>query len=195
MIKQYSINIKIEKEVHLPSLLKSLGQTEDKTISISVLRDGQTKAIKCFYAEEATIDAVVLTQEELDQGLSKELKAARAIYDAHDPVAHKAALDAITYTEQVVGDAMDYGMQLAKEFAAENVRLGISQAGMTRTVRQKLADLFSALQTGSLKDAIDVAKETPALDKDATFITDARLLSLVNKLEEYLGLPKSSSLS
>ncbi len=193
MIMEYSVSIKIDKEVHLASLLKSLG-SDYGDIRVSVLRDGYSKVIKSCYFSDAQLAAVELTEAELQSQLSKEQKLARALYDAHDLAADKAEYNAILYTEKIVSDAMDEGMRLAKEFAAENVRLGITADGMTRTVRQKLADLFNALQTGSLLDAIEVAKETPAEDKDVKYITDARLLALVNKLEEYLGLSLSEEL-
>ena len=45
-----------------------------------------------------------------------------------------------------------------------------------------------------LRFAIDQAKAMPESSKDATFLTDARLLSFVNKIETYLGLPLSTEL-
>lgn len=96
--------------------------------------------------------------------------------------------------EATIQRAMTFGAGLIKKFAAENVLLGITQAGMTATVRTNLAQVITCLQTGSLYDAIAQVKAVPAESKDATFITDARLLSFVNEIERYLGVPFSQTL-
>ena len=93
-----------------------------------------------------------------------------------------------------IDSAMDFGRDCIAEFAAENVALGITQAGMTGTVSDIFEKIVQALQTGSLYYAIDLAKAIPTEDKDATFVTDIRLLAFVNKLETYLGIPLSTSL-
>jgi hypothetical protein len=54
--------------------------------------------------------------------------------------------------------------------------------------------VIGALQTGSLYEAIANAKAVPSGNKDATFITDVRILSFVNKIESYLGITLSTSL-
>jgi hypothetical protein len=45
-----------------------------------------------------------------------------------------------------------------------------------------------------LYDAIAQAKAIPAENKDSVFITDARLIKFINKVEEYLGIPLSTTL-
>lgn len=98
------------------------------------------------------------------------------------------------YIEGVIARAIAFGQTLITAYAAQNVLLGITQAGMTSTVRERMAGVISALQTGSLYDVIAEAKAIPSGDKDATFITDARLLSFVNQVETYLGIALSTSL-
>ena len=80
------------------------------------------------------------------------------------------------------------------DFSTENVILGISEDGMTGTVLDNMAGVMAALQSGSLKEAIARAKALPAEKKDAKYITNARLLAFVNKLETHLGITLSSSL-
>ena len=98
------------------------------------------------------------------------------------------------YIEGVINAAIKFGAGLMTKYAAENVLLGITQAGMTATVRTRMAVVIAALQTGSLYDVIAEAKAIPAEDKDATFITDARLLAFINKVETYLGIALSTSI-
>jgi len=98
------------------------------------------------------------------------------------------------HVTSVIYAATVFGRQLLEEFAAENVLLGITQAGMTATVRQNCAEIVDALGTGALYDAIDQARAIPSEDKDETFVTDERLLGFVNKIENYLGLDLSDEL-
>lgn len=113
----------------------------------------------------------------------------------------KAAADAalaqaaaIVYTKNLVDQAMNFGNELMLDFTAENVRLGITQAGMTRVVRERTTEVRDCLYTGSLYDAIGAIKSVPEEHKDPVFITNARLLSVLNRIEAYLKLPLSSTL-
>lgn len=94
----------------------------------------------------------------------------------------------------VLTPAITKGQELIITFAAENISLGITQAGMTTQVRTVTADVVSALNTGSLYDAITAARAIPSASYDTTFVTAARLLTFVNKIEDYLGIPRSTSL-
>lgn len=93
--------------------------------------------------------------------------------------------------DTILSPAMQFGQNLIKEFASENIALGITQAGMTGAVRAVTADITSALNTGSLYDAIQAARSIPEESKDLTFVTDSRLLIFINKIETYLGMPLS----
>lgn len=106
-----------------------------------------------------------------------------------DSVAKAAAAtaDAKAYVEGVIAKARSFGDQLINQFAAENVMLGITADEMTGTVRKNLSEVMSAIQSGSLRDAIDECRAIPSGDKDVKYITDARLLAFINKIETYLG--------
>lgn len=93
-----------------------------------------------------------------------------------------------------ISRAMAFGNTLITEFAADNVMLGITVDGMTGAVLDKMASVAAAATTGSLYEAIARIKAIPEEDKDAKYITDARLLELCNKVETYLNIPLSESL-
>lgn len=95
--------------------------------------------------------------------------------------------------QEVIEDAIIQGDKLLVEFAAENVLLGITQAGKTSEVMEKLASVNDAISTGSLYEAISRIKAIPVEDYDTTFITQARLLTFIHKIEQYLGMPKSGA--
>lgn len=91
-------------------------------------------------------------------------------------------------------DAIAFGTELIKEFTRENIMLGITADNMTSVVRKTMSEVIIALQTGSLYDAIVEAKAIPADKKDAKYITDARLVQFINKIEAKLGLELSTLL-
>ena len=125
----------------------------------------------------------VLFKTEIDQDIIDQIEA------IIPPQAN--AIDTIKI---VVAKATAFGQGLMAEFAAENVLMGITAEGMTGTVRKNMSQVISALQTGSLYDAITETKAIPANQKDSKYITDARLLQFVNKIEVYLGIPLSTNL-
>jgi len=108
-----------------------------------------------------------------------------SISEDSEKKAVKNAQASILYTEALVERAMAFGQKIIKEFAAENIRLGITQDGKTAEVRVKMANVLSALSTGSLYDAIDQANEIE--DFDAKYVTEARIQSFIAKIQTYLG--------
>ena len=100
---------------------------------------------------------------------------------------------AVTAVEYAIANAVAFGQHLMIKFAADNVMLGVTQAGMTATIRTIMAPAIQCLQTGSLYDAIAQCRAVAPENKDPTFITDARLLAFINLVEDYLGLVRSTS--
>jgi hypothetical protein len=92
----------------------------------------------------------------------------------------------------VLAPAVAFGETLINDFTAENIMLGITQYGMTAVVLERMGAVLSALQTGSLYDAIVKVRQIPQSDYDSIFITVPRLLAFINKVETYLGLPLST---
>jgi surface antigen len=101
--------------------------------------------------------------------------------DADDTKAQEA-------TRAALVAARSFGDELITEFGAENIALGITADGMTKTVRQNMREITDALITGSLYDAIDEIDNFPEEDKDAKYITDARLQAYRDKITNFLGI-------
>lgn len=106
----------------------------------------------------------------------------------------KAAAAQLRAIQNALSSAKSFGESLMNEFTVENITLGITADAMTGTVRKNMSEVIMALQTGSLYDAIVEAKLIPTIQKDAKYITDARLLSFVNKIETKLGITLSTTL-
>lgn len=111
-----------------------------------------------------------------------------------DLKAADAAAAPLNAAKAAVGAAIGFGQGLVTEFAAENVILGITADNMTGAVLTKMQGVLVAVQSGSLYEAITRAKAIPAEDKDVKYITDARLLAFVNKIETFLGVELSETL-
>ena len=106
----------------------------------------------------------------------------------------KAALvkeDAMKSIQAAITKATAFGSSLINEFAAENVMLGITQDGKTGEVLDKMDPIISALQSGSLYEAIKRAKAIPTSKYDSKYVTHDRIYAFVNKIEAYLGLQLS----
>jgi len=109
-------------------------------------------------------------------------------------VAAKLAATQAAIASAQLDAAIALGAGMIRKFTLENMALGITQAGKTGEVRKAMAEVISALSTGSLYDAMDEMRAVPAEAKDATFITDARLLAAIHQIETFLSLPLSETL-
>lgn len=96
--------------------------------------------------------------------------------------------------ESIVSDATRFGQGLLVSFAAENVLMGITQEGKTGEVMDKLALVLPAVQAGSLYLAIERIRAIPSSEYDTKYVTAARLITFINKIETYLGMPLSNAL-
>ena len=76
-----------------------------------------------------------------------------------------------------------------KSFVRENIKLGITQRGLTGHVRKTLREVKDALETGSVYDAITEIKNLNHSDFDDTILTDSRILEFRNKIEIFLNVP------
>lgn len=94
---------------------------------------------------------------------------------------------AAAQVEQAVRAAITFGNELIVQFSTENIMLGITADGMTKTVRQNMSEITNALIIGSLYDAIDEVDNIPESAKDGKYITDERLQKYKAKIQEYLG--------
>lgn len=94
---------------------------------------------------------------------------------------------------------------LIAAYASENIALGITQAGKTGHLLSMFTRYYpvplsthtntlkAAFDTGSLyiaRDILQYIRDNPLeYDGLSPFVTDARLLGLKNKVEEFLGIP------
>jgi hypothetical protein len=102
---------------------------------------------------------------------------------------------AAAHYQAAAAAAISFGQKMMAQFAGQNLQLGITAAGKTKTVRQAMQEVTNCLLTGSLIEAISEIKALPQASYDSTFITAARLLAACNQLETFCGLPLSTSLS
>lgn len=84
---------------------------------------------------------------------------------------------------------------LLVQFNTENLILGIDADNMVDEVLTVMAPVLVAMQSGSPTSAIKRAKAIPTGSYDSKYVTAARLLAYCNKIEAFLGLPLSTSLS
>jgi len=144
-------------------------------------------------------DEVIQPAIEAQDGLYQEMPAVFGwgLSVDEDKLAAKVAYQAEAprrYVKGIIEAAKAFGDNLMNDFITDNVMLGITQDGMTNHVRKTMSEVISACATGSLRDAIAEAKAIPEEAKDIKYITDARLLSFVNKIETYLEVPLSTDL-
>jgi hypothetical protein len=102
---------------------------------------------------------------------------------SHDPI------DMAEIIKQTIGDAMNFGNNLILEFAAENVLLGITQAGKTKAVADYLADVTRYAQTGSLYEVLNEIHRLESLGLPQNlepFVTQARINLFKQKILDYL---------
>jgi len=101
-----------------------------------------------------------------------------------------SAIDFVRYS--IYKPALAFSQSLIENYVSENIALGITQAGKTKQVGEKLQKLVYWLQLGSL---YEVLSEIEALKVDldpalAPYITEARLNEVKSKVRSYLGLPQ-----
>lgn len=95
--------------------------------------------------------------------------------------------------KQKILDAQIFGNKLIEDFTAENVLMGITQAGKTVAVTNYLHKLTHYIMTGSLYAAIDEMNIIIADENKgdlSPFVTNERIAGYKNKVQKFLGLPQ-----
>lgn len=90
----------------------------------------------------------------------------------------------------IVKSAIDFGNELIIGFAAENVSMGITQAGKTKAVADYLVNVTRYAQTGSLYEVINEINrlsDAGLPSELAPFITQTRLDAFKQKIVNYLS--------
>ncbi len=87
----------------------------------------------------------------------------------------------------------EFGMSLIDTFAIENVAMGVNDE-QSDLVLSALASVLMALSNGYLETAIRRVKDLNPATFDGVFLSEARLLGYVNRIEIHLGITLSTSL-
>jgi hypothetical protein len=129
-----------------------------------------------FSSGEVTLhSSVELTPEQLT--------LAQTVIDSH---VHISAEQAVF---QIVSNAIAFGNDLIVRFAAENVLMGVTQAGKTKAVADYLVDVMRYAQTGSLYEVINEVSRLQSLGVPSglsPFVTEQRLEQFKQKIITYL---------
>jgi hypothetical protein len=114
--------------------------------------------------------------------------------------------------DAAIKKAVIKGEEVFSNIRRENVKLGIESYSLneniaiptvlapegstsaTDAVLMRAGHIMNALRSGSTKAAIRFCKAFPEDQKDDRFLTSARLLSIINELEDFHGLPRTESL-
>lgn len=96
----------------------------------------------------------------------------------------------MTIYQKIQKDAI-FGQQLITEFAVDNILSGIVDEKKTAEIRAKTNLITQALKEGFLNDALDEIKKIPIESKDEKFLTEDRLKSYQNKIEDRLEIPRT----
>jgi hypothetical protein len=168
-------------------MIKTLIINEIK--DISKLHDFlKVRLLSCGFLGIVTEDysSYVLSETELSQ---EELDIISSLSEEVIILATETQEDRI---KSVVRRAIDFGNSLTLDFATENVMLGITQAGKTKLIADTCQQAFYYLSTGSLYEARTEMLAIVVTEEMAPFLTTARRLAFVNKIETYLGIPLST---
>lgn len=91
---------------------------------------------------------------------------------------------------KIIKEASEFGQNLILEFAAENMLMGITQAGKTKQVADYLTDVIRYVQTGSLYEVvneIDRLKNSGIPENLSPYITEERMEIFKNRILGYLN--------
>lgn len=121
-----------------------------------------------------------------------------ASYDAYvrgstpQPTAEDLAKEQVgAYVDRLDAFCADF----VKRMKVENILLGIGRAD-TKVVQQVTditAAALNAVSLGSLRVALELIAAIPADQLDGQFLTDQRLTTKRNEIEDFLGIPKSKT--
>lgn len=92
--------------------------------------------------------------------------------------------------------SMTFCQGLMLQFMVENVQLGITQSGKAGLMIDYLHDVIHSFLSGSVYEAISqidgfIADTSDAKANLAPFVTNDRLTTYKNKIQDYLGIPRT----
>jgi hypothetical protein len=166
--------------------------------SYNVLNDITSQVLHEETLHNEIVNNQVITQA--FNGIARSGNDFRAIFETALSTEEKNELDAIVLAhtgsilpiyEGIVQRAIDFFHNAMIIFAAENITMGITQAGKTKDVADYLQDIMRYGQSGSLYEVITAINELEAIGHPtdlAPFVTTERMALFKGKIEVYLGL-------
>ena len=122
--------------------------------------------------------------------MDQQLEQTQALEDTTDLdalIANHTTTDINTIVVKKILAAMDFGRNLIAEYGASNVLAGLT-ISQIQSIMTATAAVQSALSTGSLYVAIS---EINNIVPDGTIITTEKLTEVRNKIEDFLGIPRT----
>jgi hypothetical protein len=120
-----------------------------------------------------------------------ELEAYKATHQATYDTWYQSIItvDASTQYVSLINNAKMFANEIITTAIAENIAMGITQAGKTKLILDTLKDVYYYLQAGSLYEVLTAVDAITVTQEMSPFITTARLTTFKNKIRVYLGLP------
>lgn len=146
-----------------------------------------------FISMIGAVKKVSVPLSELDQSIVDALMVfavAKQNYTEENPDAQPTQAQLI---EAALIKAKATGLKLIKEFSEENIALGITQLGLTKSVLEATLMVLLAMQSGSLYAAIEYIAAIDPAKLDANILTPARALAFRNKIEAAVGVPLATA--
>lgn len=92
-----------------------------------------------------------------------------------------------THADKKVKKAIKGANSLINKFCAENIAMGITQAGKTKLLADALRDVFYYAQTGSLYECLSSLSSVQVTPEMSPFLTEERKTELQQKLSNLLS--------
>ena len=179
--------------------------SEDTTTGFVI---GFTLQNQIIAAGLSTVTRIETADDVLDIHFPAELDAGQITALTGVVNAHNGKTSAEQLADYLNTSVHPFCTDLINTFAAENISMGVTQAGKTAHLLGLFTKKFpipnedlgvslkACFDSGSLyaaREVIQYVRDNPSnFDGLSPFVTDARLLSMKNKIETFLGLPLST---
>lgn len=89
----------------------------------------------------------------------------------------------------VLKPAKQFALEIEENFVAENIAMGITQAGKTDLVTERLSEVLKHVRNASLYSALAAIQNVVVDESVHPFITAPRMLAFANKIKKFLNIP------
>ena len=88
----------------------------------------------------------------------------------------------------VLKPAKQFALEIEETFISENIAMGITQAGKTDLVTERLDEVLKHVRNASLYSALAAIQNVVIDDAVSPFITAPRMVAFANKIKKYLNI-------